>query len=688
MLAISIILLVLEIILGVYFYFAIFNEKKSTKKKLISYIGILIINSAIYIISMIYCYAILKLERNIIIDIVTSILGVIKLFTLNFFEEIVLIVCKEHFFFSICVALGSLLAITTTITATLTFFNAKLINHLNLKKALKKESCDLIMGCSSLELNYAKTSKNAVLFVKEETSKEEINSLIDDGYIVISKNFELDILKSKLFNNETIYHFIYFEEEEKTDKSIDYIKTFKELLKDRKHYNFYLHIDTNYNKAETLRIKLIEPDKLNANIITFSKEELLCRDLVEKLPLTKYLPDGFINEDCTINNSKVINVFILGFDNEQSLLTKTLIMNNQLATLINDKYTPYLINYYLIDENINKKNIALLANIDHKYNKIKENKKLYFDCYYKLANIEFKELNPYSQETLDFIEKHIDNKDSYNYIFISTQNDYEGINFTEKLFFEFDSNNYHLINRTKHLDLVDNENKHDNITYYGDYNKILTHDVVVNEKLSDLAINFNLAYNEKVGKKSVLDWNSMSFINIYSNIYAAINVRLKLNLLGYDYDNYEDISLSLLVSEQEYFINYTNNNVLKDGKSYIFDTKYENYFINSRRNALIYQEHLRWNAFYLLNGYTPIKKENVDYVEGKIYNKDHNKKLHACLTSFEGLDQLSNHLVKISSRQENKEYVVSDFDYYKYDASTVEKAYFILKKLGFGIYKK
>ena len=688
MLAISIILLVLEVIVGFLFFHSVIKNRKTTRETFVSFLGILLINFSIFVISFVYCYAVLKLDRKVFIDIANSIFGLIRLFGFNFFEEMVLLTCENNPLFSLVVAIGSLLAITTTVTATLTFFNAKMFNYFNYKKLLKQETCDLVIGCEDFELNYAKTTKNCILFVKEDTSKEEINSLIDDGYVVISKNFELDVLKSKLFNKTTKYHFVYFGEDEKLDKSIEYIKTFKALLKDKQHYNFYLHIGTNYNKSETLRTKLIEPHKFNANIITFSKEEYLCRDIVEKIPLTKYLPEGFINDDCTINNKKVINVFILGFDSVHEELTKALIMNNQLVKIEKDKYTPFIVNYYIIDEDINKKHVYQFVNINHKLNKVIANKDQYFEPYYELANVVLKDLNPYGQETLDFIESHIENQNSFNYIYISSANDYEGINFTEKLFVEFSEENYYLINKTQHLDLVRNDEVKRNVTYYGDYHQILTHDVIVDEKLSTLAINCNLAYNEKVDQNSILNWNSMSFINIYSNIYASINIRLKLNLLGYDYDKYDHIELSSIVTEQEYFKRYTNDKIVKENKKYVFDTTYENYFVKNRRNALIYQEHLRWNAFYLLNGYSPLKKEKVDFVEGKIYNKDHSKKLHSCITSFEGLDKLSVHLSDISFKHDGKQYSVTDFDYYKYDANTSEIAYFVLKKLGYGIYKK
>ena len=59
----------------------------------------------------------------------------------------------------------------------------------------------------------------------------------------------------------------------------------------------------------------------------------------------------------------------------------------------------------------------------------------------------------------------------------------------------------------------------------------------------------------------------------------------------------------------------------------------------------------------------PVKMIKIS--ESGIFRKDHDKRLHACLISHEGLDSLHKYLL---NHQDNKGlYSLSDIDFYKYD---------------------
>ena len=104
---------------------------------------------------------------------------------------------------------------------------------------------------------------------------------------------------------------------------------------------------------------------------------------------------------------------------------------------------------------------------------------------------------------------------------------------------------------------------------------------------------------------------------------------------------------------------------------------------------MIYQEHLRWNAFYLLLGWCPLEKSKVVYTEDKkIFRKDEDYKLHVYITTFEGINKVLKHIQKLYKDNEGVVKSLEDIEVYKYDADTLEISYDVLTKLGYKLHKK
>ena len=243
-------------------------------------------------------------------------------------------------------------------------------------------------------------------------------------------------------------------------------------------------------------------------------------------------------------------------------------------------------------------------------------------------------------------------------------------------------NNYHVfVNGCEEYHV--NEEK---LTYYGSTKTILSHNVIVNDELSIIARTVNkmyyqeklIEYKEKENYNALVErqanesWINQSYFSMYSNIYSALSLRIKLNLLGLDYvadgkkENLELIS-------QRY-----NEGLQK-----------ESYFIRSKRNALLAHEHARWNAYHLLNEFMPLKKDDITYVvkDGKVKFtiKDMEAKKHACLISFKGLDKLSIYLANQASKLLDKELSKEDYDYYIYDEALIRSAKGLLEELGYSV---
>jgi hypothetical protein len=208
------------------------------------------------------------------------------------------------------------------------------------------------------------------------------------------------------------------------------------------------------------------------------------------------------------------------------------------------------------------------------------------------------------------------------------------------------------------------------ITFFGGESYILNHSIIVDEALMARAKTVNSSYEEK--KKAISKWTKLSSIKKLSNVYAGLNLRLKLNLLGYDLvqndgQNFDDKLVSELVSRLE-------------NQTPPVDAPYQDYLyfykdgFNSA-NALSYQEKLRWNAFYLDNGYALMKKTDIKVISNdQIIKDDDSKKLHACLTTVEGLDEYHQLIAKELSKISNKtlEQELVNADTYKYDYSVLD----------------
>lgn len=172
--------------------------------------------------------------------------------------------------------------------------------------------------------------------------------------------------------------------------------------------------------------------------------------------------------------------------------------------------------------------------------------------------------------------------------------------------------------------------------------------------------------------KAISKWTKLSSIKKLSNVYAGLNLRLKLNLLGYDLkanngNNFDSKIKEKLVAR---LAEQTPNP----------DAPYEEFLYFNKdgfnsAHAISYQEKLRWNAFYIANGYALMQKSDIKVISANQIIKDNDvKKLHGCLTTVEGLDAyhrlLAEELSKISGKTVEEELV--EVNTYKYDYSVLD----------------
>ena len=101
--------------------------------------------------------------------------------------------------YSMVFTMEILLSLLVTVTTAINLLKDTVINAFKLINVNRSNNIDIILGDNEIELNYAKTSSNAIVWLND-ASRSKVNDLIEEGYTVINKKLTVDVLKSKLFN--------------------------------------------------------------------------------------------------------------------------------------------------------------------------------------------------------------------------------------------------------------------------------------------------------------------------------------------------------------------------------------------------------------------------------------------------------------------------------------------------------
>jgi len=205
------------------------------------------------------------------------------------------------------------------------------------------------------------------------------------------------------------------------------------------------------------------------------------------------------------------------------------------------------------------------------------------------------------------------------------------------------------------------------IETFGADGEILTEEYIIDEKLDALAKNIANRYDGSTKTATAAsEWNTCTQFQRESNRYAAMAIRIKLNLLGFDlihgskpdfdcagvfqtrYGTDAAFNLRARQKKLENSIRLARESgmVIPDTilnlkiKDEIIDLVERNggAFVDNARNNLAALEHQRWNAFHLANDWTKLPKEKIG--AGRAGRQNGAAKQHACITTFHGLTEL------------------------------------------------
>lgn len=590
----------------------------------------------------------------------------LEVFKFKAVKSLLLPLCEAYPIFYADFVLAFLLGVVTAILSIASFFSRRISNYFAVKILLRKE-CDVVVGDSANGIKYVKDTKNALL-LGANINSQRYAELLSQGVRVLKRSLKPKQL-ARLFKKGE-YNIIVFR-----DGKLSYSKVIESFTELKSDCDIKIHFEANQQEMKILKEKFIpKADKNEKLYMTgFNKYELMARRFIVDYPITKYIPRSFYNDNYTLKNDKQINIVFVGFGKVNYQLFRMCAMQFQFARENGDKLASKPVRYHVYD-NVN----AALHN-EFFSRILYEFDEEFSDCNFpkpeKICDIHVHEADINSVEVKkDF--KALVTQDSFTYFIVSLDNDLEDASYAQTVKRLFGENeNYRIFVRAKNFNGEKLNELNDRVIYFGEDRKLYTHANIVNDDLTELAQRINLLYNqisdppawlvnardkknltaaqqrellnenlasEESKKLMRRKWAELPYIEQASNLYHALNLPFKLNLLGFDM-----VKMSAEndcgVTEAEFNEHYINSGREGDYGDYSF------YFKTESSNVLAYIEHSRWNALYILYDYKQMKKFDMRVVDGQdekgnpvkiMPHKNKTLKQHACLTTYYGLDEL------------------------------------------------
>lgn len=159
-----------------------------------------------------------------------------------------------------------------------------------------------------------------------------------------------------------------------------------------------------------------------------------------------------------------------------------------------------------------------------------------------------------------------------------------------------------------------------NLRFFGRNMDIFTENIIINESMDRMARQMNALFNSIYHIDPADNWGSLDSFTKESNRAAAANIPTKLRLLG------------LEMVEKE---------MVKAGEGDdVSPVNLSDYLEGERLDNLARQEHLRWNAFHYASGWTSWPLSQTGDAKKA---KDLKNKRHACLVSWDELEEVTRH---------------------------------------------
>ncbi len=449
-------------------------------------------------------------------------------------------------------------------------------------------------------------------------------------------------------------------------------------------------------------------------VTSVNKYKKIGADFVEKYPLAKFMDERQIDYKTSLIKKDVnINFFMICFGKVSRQIFLTSISNNQF--LAEGENGPELkkVKYHIFDKEVARNN----KNLNHNYYRYRNevivddnhNPKDYLPLPSLPAEENYYHFDINNEKLYTELKKCVDGKNDANFVLVSFGTDLENIDMAQKLVEKRREWGKNLVifvrthNRTKEQEALEAEG----CIFIGNEKEIVYNiDRILSDEIHRIAImrneDYDLEYatsepdieitDEFIAEKkyeSFKKWHTkMHRFVRESNIYAAMSIKAKLNLMGLDYCK-EDANDEPALKEEEYLEIYAAG----DMPRYIGETPvgkrkligYDLNFADSRRRNMAILEHYRWNSYLISKGFVPATKEQIlnEKEDGRFTNgKNYALRRHGNLTTFDGLIEFRKLVAERDGVSEAKKDVI------KYDYQILDDLHYFLTQSGYKIIRK
>lgn len=665
----------------------------------------------IYIAAVpLFLIACLSDGAGVVESIFEAVKASVNLVVLKLDYEVVEMLAESNLYFFVTMVVLFVLCLINALMFTLALFYQRISNGIYIARATRKEKVTyVVVGKNAKNRDILTSIEGSKIWLIEEGEKDtafEEFAYVNKVAIAHLKDGKLDVSLKRLFkdfSHSTVRVIINSGSDEQnllyTEEVSEIIKESVGTPRDIDDLNG-LHVYV-FGEPENSSAFLHFVKKTCGQVKYVNKYKLIAFDFVDKHPLTEYMDDEIDFSSATIKEDVDLNVVMIGFNKTMQEILSTSIANNQFLTIdkkgdlqaksvrysifskdktkgdknLNDTVLRYSLEKEDLDEN--KSNYlplpSLPAMVDFVPSDVKD------DDFYRLLKGALSPMNEGNR--------------TFNQVIISYAGDIENVDIGEKISnrikeWGFDENTKVFVKiRNKALaeKIVKEEYKEICELYaYGvERDVIYNLDRIVNEKIEGLARDRHLAYatldavqdgkdQEKAKIKALEKWYGWAQPQRDANVYGALSIRMKLHLLGFDYDNGSMNDAIVKEFDKKYQdgdeIVYKENII--GGKKIV---EYSNDFVKGTlRERMAIQEHLRWNAYMITQGIIPSSKEEIVKEGGKNLTL----RRHGCLTTFDGLKEYRKIMANRNETNEEREDVI------RYDYQLLDDVVWLLERNG------
>lgn len=644
-----------------------------------------------------------------------SLLGrTVVTFTLEINTDLFVDICAAYPVYYAAAVLSTLIAAATIILSIVSLFSRRLANRYAVSRRLRA-GCDIVLGECEDSFKYISNTSGCVLLLPDGDA-DRADELSARGYAVIACPADAGRLSAKLRGKP--HNIIIFR-----SAGIPYSKAIELFSKVRASgCKVMLNIEAAQDETGIIKDEFIEGAGKGGKCVTvscFSRYEAMARKLVTQYPITKFIPRSFYNENLTVKDGKQINVVFVGFGKVNYQLFRMFSVHYQFAAQEGDKIVSKPVNFYMIDSGDKVLYNEMFAYIEYEFGRTFVRTDLPKPD--NVCNLIVKNLDSNAVETRKLYDEII-NENSFTLFVVSLKDDLHDASYARILLRLFpESDNFRVLVRAR------GENSErlgtgadSRVIYFGNETEIYSHKGLIDDEMLEYARRINLQYStdsadcpawlSKIAKLPeaqrddalkesvrvqehhdymVEKWEELPYIEQDSNLSAALNMPFKVHMLGLGLTRGAPEEGLREVTREQYNIIYDNGGRADGYKdtSCFFETR--------RANVMAFIEHARWTAMYMLHGYRQMRLSLIHEVtdkngKKKIVHKDGKKKLHACVTSYEGLLKLVKYEfamrhpdVDFDSLPPDDKLLWDSFGIYRYDYNTLDALPENLRTMGY-----